>query len=73
MALLRITTKRNANLNGVRFEKGMSVEIVSSSLTPLSDLKAKEELAKAFMTKYGVDLKKAHAFDPSFLMVEKLN
>lgn len=74
MALLRITTKREANVNGVHIEKGMSVEVLSPTVAPFSNMKAKEEIAKAFMTKYGVDLKKANALaNASLFVVEKLN
>lgn len=74
MFLLKITTKRVANLNGVRIEKGISVEVLSPTVAPFSNPKAKEEIAKAFMTKYGVDLKKANALaNASLFVVEKLN
>ena len=31
MPLFRITTKQSKNTNGIRIEKGMSVEVVTSS------------------------------------------
>lgn len=60
MALWKITTKRSATINSIRIEKGMTVEIVTSSNSnPLSTLQGREQIASAFMTKYGIDMKKA--------------
>ena len=74
MALLKITTKHESNVNGVHIEKGLSVEVLSPTVAPFSNPKAKEEIAKAFMAKYGVDLKKANALgNASLFVVEKLN
>ena len=59
--LYKVTVKNNLNSNGVRLEKGMSVEVVSQSYSLLSTLQGKEPINNAFKAKYGVDVKKACA------------
>ncbi len=59
--LYKVTVKSNLNSNGVRLEKGMSVEVVSQSYSLLSTLQGKELVNNAFKAKYGVDVKKACA------------
>ena len=39
MPLFRITTKQSKNTNGIRIEKGMSVEVVTSSFMELTPKK----------------------------------
>lgn len=70
--LYKVTVKSNLNSNGVRLEKGMSVEVSSQSL-PLSTLQGKEQINNAFKAKYGVDLKKACALQSIYLDVVKIN
>jgi len=70
--LYRVTIKSNLLANGVRLEKGMSVEVSSQSL-PLSTLQGKEQVTNAFKAKYGVDLKKACALQSIYLDVVKIN
>ncbi len=70
--LYKVTVKSNLNSNGVRLEKGMSVEVSSQSL-PLSTLQGKEQINNAFKAKYGVDIKKACADTSVWLDVVKIN
>ena len=70
--LYKITVKNSMSVNGVRLEKGMSVEVASQSL-PLSTLQGKEQISNAFKAKYGVDLKKACALQSIYLDVVKIN
>ena len=60
--LYKVTVKSNLNSNGVRLEKGMSVEVASQSYSLLSTLQGKELVNNAFKAKYGVDVKKACAW-----------
>lgn len=61
MALWKFTTKRSGTINGIRIEKGMTIEVVTPNTSnPLNTPQGKEQIAVAFMHKYGVDLKKAH-------------
>jgi hypothetical protein len=56
MALFLVTVKQTRHSNGVRLEKGMSVEVPSKLSNPLSN--GGQEVQDAFMRKYGLDLKK---------------
>ena len=67
--LYKVTVKSNLNSNGVRLEKGMSVEVVSQSYSLLSTLQGKELVNNAFKAKYGVDVKKACALTSLYLML----
>lgn len=70
--LYKVTVKSDLLANGVRLEKGMSVEVSTQSL-PLSTLQGKESVTNAFKAKYGVDLKKACALQSIYLDVVKIN
>lgn len=75
MALWKITVKTSGNVNGIRLEKGMSVECVTSSTSnPLQTnlTKNKPIIGKLFLNKYGVDLEKAGLISPSRLTCEKI-
>ena len=71
--LYKVTVKSNLNSNGVRLEKGMSVEVVSQSYSLLSTLQGKELVNNAFKAKYSVDVKKACALTSLYLDVVKIN
>ncbi|MCR4829745.1 MAG: DUF6140 family protein [Bacteroidales bacterium] len=71
--LYKVTVKNNVNANGVRLEKGMSVEVSSQSFPLLSTLQGKEAVNNAFKAKYGVDVKKACANTSLYLDVVKIN
>lgn len=75
MALWRISVKNSGSVNGVRLEKGMSVECVTQSTSnPLQTnlTKNKPIIGKLFMNKYGVDLEKAGLINTSRLTCEKI-
>ena len=57
MALFQITVKQNHYSNGIKLEKGMSVEVSSSYSNPLTT-NGGHEVQDAFLRKYGLDLKK---------------
>lgn len=60
------------NSNGVRIEPGMSVEVVTQSMSnPV--LSNPQVVADAFMRIYGVDLRRALALNMSYLAVERVN
>lgn len=71
MALFRATVKTTTVTNGVRLEKGMSVDFPSSYGSPMST-NGGHEVIDAFMRKYGVDIKKAGAMSSSYILVEKI-
>lgn len=72
MPLYRITTKCRTNTNGILVEPGMSVEVVSKSLSNpvLSD--GGSTVAAAFMRVYGLDLKRAGALNTMYLSCERI-
>lgn len=73
MALFRVTVKTAKNSNGVRIDKGMSVDVVSQSVAnPLTSYEGKQLVADAFMRLYGVDLKKSYALDMCYLDVQRI-
>ena len=68
MALFRVSVKYSQTVNGVRLEKGMSVEVVygnSSATDPIGSINGQEAIARAFMMKYGIDMRKANALNRS--------
>ena len=71
--LYKVTVKSNSIRNGVRLEKGMSVEVASQSYSLLSTLQGHELVNNAFKVKYGVDVKKACALTSLYLDVVKIN
>ena len=71
MAYFRVTVKTTKIANGVRLEKGMSVDFPSSNTSPLSANGGKEIL-DAFMRKYGIDIKKAGALGSNYLDVQRV-
>ncbi len=71
--LYNVTIKRSASINGVRLEKGMSVEVVSQSFNLLGTWQNREVVNNAFKAKYGVDVGRANALTPLHLDVVKIN
>lgn len=60
MALWKIEMKQSGIVNGVRVEKGMFVELTTTSSTPpLSTSSNNETIGQLFLNKYGVDVMKA--------------
>lgn len=72
MPLFRITVKESKNSNGVRIEKGMSVEVVTQSMSNPVSTNGGQVVADAFMRLYGVDIKKAGALSMVYLDVVKI-
>lgn len=71
--LYRITVKQNKNCNGVRIEKGMSVDIVTNSFSNPVSTNGGQAVADAFMRIYGVDIKKAGALSMVYLDCQRIN
>lgn len=72
MPLYRITTKQMKNTNGIRIEKGMSVEVVTSSMSNPLTTNGGQVVADAFMRIYGIDAKKAGILSTVYLDVVKI-
>ncbi len=72
MPLFRITTKQSKNANGIRIEKGMSVDVVTSSMSNPLTTNGGQAVADAFMRVYGIDAKKAGILSTVYLDVVKV-
>lgn len=58
MPLFRITVKQSKVSNGVRLERGMSVDVVSNSFSNPVSTNGGQPVVDAFNRIYGVDIKK---------------
>ena len=59
MARFIVTTKHVKNVNGIRIEPGMSVEVVTQSMSNPVTTNGGQAVIDAFMRIYGIDIKKA--------------
>ena len=68
MPIWKFTTKMKRNCNGVFIEKGMTVEVVTPTTSnPLNNPQGRDQISAAFMTKYGVNMKKAQSLSSGYL------
>lgn len=72
MARFRITTKVSRQCNGIRIEPGMTVEVVTASMSNPVCTNGGIEVANAFMRIYGIDIKKAGCLSSAYLDVERI-
>ena len=72
MPLFRVTVKMSKNTNGVRIERGMSVDVPSNSMSNPVTVNGGQSVADAFMRIYGIDIKKAGALNMAYLDVERI-
>lgn len=72
MPLFRVTVKQPKLCNGVRLERGMSVDVVSNSMSNPVVTNGGQSVIDAFMRIYGVDIKKAGAVNMAYLDVERI-
>ncbi len=72
MPLFRITTKTTKYSNGVRIEPGMSVNVVTNSMSNPVTTNGGQNVADAFMRIYGVDIRRAGALNMVCLDVERV-
>lgn len=70
--LYRITVKTPKNTNGVRIERGMSVDVVTNSFGDPVSTNGGQVVADAFMRIYGIDIKKAGALNRAWLDIERI-
>lgn len=71
MALFKVTVKNSLLRNGIRLEKGMSVDVVTISPAhyPLHH-NGGQAIVDAFLRIYGIDLRKANAVNSAVLEVK---
>ena len=70
--LYRITVKNPKLSNGIRVEKGMSVDVVSNSMSNPVVTNGGQTVVDAFMRIYGIDIKKAGALSMAYLDVARI-
>lgn len=59
MAIFQITTKNRKQANGIRIEPGMTVQIVTQSMSNPVTTNGGQPVIDAFYRIYGIDIKKA--------------
>ena len=72
MPLFRITVKTPKNANGIRLERGMTVDVVSNSMSNPVLSNGGQPVADAFMRIYGINIKKAGALNMAYLDVARI-
>ena len=72
MPRFRITTKNRKNVNGIRIEPGMSVEVVTQSMSNPVITNGGQAVADAFMRVYGIDLRRANALNMVYLDTQRI-
>ena len=71
MPRFRITTKNRKNVNGIRIEPGMSVEVITQSMSNPVVTNGGQSVIDAFYRIYGIDIKKAGCLNMIDLNVER--
>lgn len=67
--LYRVSVKQDRNCNGIRVEKGMTVDVVTNSFNNPVTTNGGQPVADAFMRIYGIDIRKAGALNMVYLDV----
>lgn len=73
MPLYRVTVKQPKVSNGLRIERGMSVEVVTNSISNPVSTDSGQSVADAFMRVYGIDMKKIGALNMIYLDVQRIS
>lgn len=72
MPLFRVTVKQMKLTSGVRIEPGMSVDVVSNSMSNPLTTNGGLLVVDAFMRVYGIDLKRIGALSTVYLDVVRV-
>lgn len=70
--LYRVTVKQNKLNAGIRIERGMSVDVVTNSITNPVTTNGGQPVVDAFMRIYGIDLRKLGALNMAYLDVQRI-
>ena len=70
--IYKITVKTSKNSNGIRIERGMSVDVVTNNITNPVTTNGGQAVADAFMRIYGIDIHKAGALSMAYLDVQRI-
>ena len=68
----RVTVKSSKNSNGIRVERGMSVDVVTNNITNPVTTNGGQAVADAFMRIYGIDIRKVGALNMVYLDVQRI-
>ena len=72
MPLFRVTVKQMKLTSGVRIEPGMSVDVVSNSMSNPLTTNGGLLVVDAFMRVYGIDIKRLGALSTVYLDVQRV-
>ncbi len=72
MALFQITTKKRKHVNGIHIEPGMSVQVVTQSMSNPVTTNGGQPVIDAFFRIYGIDIKKAGCLNMVDLKVDRI-
>ena len=72
MPLFRITVKSNKFSNGIRLERGMTVDVVSNSMSNPVITNSGQNVVDAFLRIYGIDIRRAGGLNMVMLDVERI-
>lgn len=72
MPLFRVTVKQSKLTSGIRIERGMSVDVVTNSMSNPLTVNGGQAVADAFMRIYGVDMKRLGALSTVYLDVVRI-
>lgn len=70
--IYKITVKTSKNSNGIRIERGMSVEVVTNNITNPVTTNDGQAVVVAFMRIYGIDIRKVGALNMVYLDVQRI-
>ena len=70
--LYRVTVKNSKITSGIRLERGMSVDVVTNSMSNPVTTNGGQPVVDAFMRIYGIDIRKAGALNMVYLDVERI-
>lgn len=72
MALYKISVESSSTTNGIKLEKGISVQVTTrTAYNPIST-NSEKEVVDAFMRIYGIGIKRAVKLSSSYLEPEKI-
>ena len=72
MPLFRVTVKQMKLTSGIRIEPGMSVDVVTNSMSNPLTTNGGQVVVDAFMRVYGIDLKRIGALSMVYLDVVRV-
>ena len=72
MPLFRVTVKQTKLTSGIRIEPGMSVDVVTNSMSNPLTTNGGQAVSDAFMRVYGIDLKRIGAMSSVYLDVVRV-